>query len=104
VIQEALTNAARHAQASRVQVRLALSPRTIHLEVRDDGRGFDPDARAPATGAPGGRGLVGMRERVELLGGTIRVDSRPGAGTQVIVDLPQVTLSEDGDDTAVVVA
>lgn len=104
VVQEALTNVARHAQATHVQVRLALSPRKLHLEVRDDGLGFDPGARAPATGTPGGRGLVGMRERVELLGGMIRVDSRPGGGTTVVVDLPQVTLSEDGDDTAVVVA
>ena len=103
VIQEALTNVARHAQATQVRVRLVLEPRNIHLEVRDNGRGFDP-AAGRVAGAPGGRGLVGMRERVELLGGTIHVDTRPGAGTQVIVDLPQVTLSEDGDDTAVVVA
>lgn len=103
VIQEALTNVARHAQATEVRVRLVLEPHEIHLEVEDNGRGFDPAAPRVA-GAPGGRGLVGMRERVELLGGTIRIDTRPGAGTRVRVDLPQVTLSEDGDDTAVVVA
>jgi signal transduction histidine kinase len=103
VIQEALTNVARHAHATEVRVRLVLEPREIHLEVQDNGRGFDP-AAGRVAGAPGGRGLVGMRERVELLGGTIRIDTRPGAGTRVRVDLPQVTLSEDGDDTAVVVA
>ncbi len=103
VIQEALTNVARHARATRVVVRLALAPRTIHLEVHDNGRGFDPNPTRPA-GSVGGRGLVGMRERVELLGGTLRIDSAPDTGTHVIVDLPQVTLSEDGDDTAVVVA
>ena len=103
VTQEALTNVARHARATRVLVRLTLAPRTIHLEVHDNGRGFDPDPRR-ATGSVGGRGLVGMRERVELLGGTLRIDTGPDIGTRVVVDLPQVTLSEDGDDTAVVVA
>lgn len=103
VIQEALTNVTRHARATRVVVRLALAPRTIHLEVHDNGRGFD-SARPRTGGGPGGRGLVGMRERVELLGGTLRIDTSPDIGTHVIVDLPQVTLSEDGDDTAVVVA
>ena len=103
VTQEALTNVARHARATRVLVRLTLAPRTIHLEVHDNGRGFDPDPRR-ATGSVGGRGLVGMRERVELLGGTLRIDTSPDIGTRVVVDLPQVTLSEDGDDTAVVVA
>jgi len=103
VIQEALTNVARHARATRVVVRLALAPRTIHLEVHDNGRGFDPNPTRPA-GSVGGRGLVGMRERVELLGGTLRIDSAPDMGTHVVVDLPQVTLSEDGDDTAIVVA
>jgi len=104
VAQEALTNVARHAEATQVDVRLALHAHTIHLEIRDNGRGLDPAAPPRPRGATGGRGLVGMRERVELLGGTIQIDGRPGAGTRVIVDLPQVTLSEDGDDTAVVVA
>jgi signal transduction histidine kinase len=101
---EALTNVARHAEASQVDVRLALHEHTIHLEIRDNGRGLDPAAPPRPRGATGGRGLVGMRERVELLGGTIQIAGSPGAGTRVIVDLPQVTLSDDGDDTAVVVA
>jgi two-component system sensor histidine kinase UhpB len=104
VAQEALTNVARHAEATQVDVRLALHPHTVHLEIRDNGRGLDPAAPPRPRGATGGRGLVGMRERVELLGGTIQITGSPGAGTRVIVDLPQVTLSEDGDDTAVVVA
>ena len=104
VAQEALTNVARHAEATQVDVRLALHPHTVHLEIRDNGRGLDPAAPPRPRGATGGRGLVGMRERVELLGGTIQIEGHPGAGTRVIVDLPQVTLSEDGDDTAVVVA
>jgi signal transduction histidine kinase len=104
VAQEALTNVARHAEATQVDVRLALHSHTVHLEIRDNGRGLDTAAPPRPRGATGGRGLVGMRERVELLGGTIQIEGRPGAGTRVIVDLPQVTLSEDGDDTAVVVA
>ena len=103
VTQEALTNVARHADANRVHVRLTVGPK-ISLVIRDNGRGFAPGAPRGSSGAVGGRGLVGMRERVELLGGTIHIDSRPGEGTSVTVDLPQVTLSADGDDTAVVVA
>lgn len=102
VAQEALTNVARHAQATRVRVSLAVAAAAVHLEIADNGQGFDPRPRT--RGSPGGRGLVGMRERVELLGGTLRITSNPGGGTTITVDLPQVTLSEDGDDTALVVA
>ena len=102
VAQEALTNVARHANATNVRVTLAVDDATVRLEVADNGRGFDP---RPRTGdSPGGRGLVGMRERVELLGGTLHIANNPGGGTAVTVVLPQVTLSEDGDDTALVVA
>jgi signal transduction histidine kinase len=102
VAQEALTNVARHAGATHVRVHLALGPDAVHLEIADNGQGFDPQPKPRVS--PGGRGLVGMRERVELLGGTLRIDTTPGTGTRITVDLPQVTLSEDGDDTAVVVA
>ncbi len=103
IVQEALTNVARHANASTVKVHLALGSDTIRLEIRDNGRGFDPSA-VVAPGSIGGRGLVGMRERVELLGGTLRIEGSPGVGTQVIVDLPLMSLSEDGDDSAIIVA
>ena len=102
VAQEALTNVARHARATHVRVSLSVEAAAVHLEVADNGQGFDPRPRT--RGSPGGRGLVGMRERVELLGGTLRITSNPGGGTAIVVDLPQVTLSEDGDDTALVVA
>lgn len=101
VAQEALTNVARHARASEVHVRLQVEPARIVLEVRDNGRGFVPGERGESSG---GRGLVGMRERVELLGGALRIDSAPGVGTTVRVELPRRALSEDGDDSAVVVA
>lgn len=101
VVQEALTNVARHAHASEVRVALATRDGRVVLEVRDNGRGFTPGERGDRVG---GRGLVGMRERVELLGGTLRIDTTPGAGTVIRVELPQRALSDDGDDSAVVVA
>ncbi|PCC71035.1 Signal transduction histidine kinase [Nannocystis exedens] len=101
VTQEALTNAARHAGANELRVVLRVEPAHIVLEVRDNGRGFVPGERGEGSG---GRGLVGMRERVELLGGNLRIDTAPGAGTAIHVELPRRALSDDGDDSAVVVA
>ncbi len=80
--QEALNNCAKHAAASQVSVRLILRPDRVRLLVTDDGRGFESGSR------PGGRGLTGMSERASLFGGTVRVHSRPGAGTTVDADLP----------------
>ncbi len=79
VCQEALTNAARHSQASRVEVSLGRRDDTVTLQVRDDGVGFD----ATLTGSTDRLGLVGMRERAKLLGGALHVDSAPGAGTLI---------------------
>ncbi|PZA07305.1 MULTISPECIES: sensor histidine kinase [unclassified Meiothermus] len=85
VLQEALTNAAKHARPGLVQVRLvALGERGARLEVRDNGRGF-----AQATpGGMGGFGLTQMRERVEARGGRFAVESVPGEGTVVRAELP----------------
>src|SRR5687768_2075322 len=81
IIQEALTNAVKHAGASRVTVMAREADGTLQLSVTDDGRGFDPSA-------PGaGFGLAGMRERVLLLGGTLDVTSGPG-GTRIDASLP----------------
>ena len=84
--QEAVNNAVRHADATRVLVNLSFAPERVQLSVRDDGRGFDYEAQAQN----GGRhfGLLGMRERAEQLGGTLRVHSAPGGGTEVVVDVP----------------
>ena len=85
VLQEALTNAAKHARPGLVQVRLVpMGERGARLEVRDNGRGF-----AQATPGPmGGFGLTQMRERVEARGGQFAVESAPGEGTVVRVELP----------------
>ena len=78
IAQEALHNAVQHAQAGRVDVRLAHQAGAIVLEVCDDGKGFDP------TGSfPGHRGLRAMRERATHLGGTLQIESAPGRGTCV---------------------
>ncbi|HLI27178.1 MAG TPA: histidine kinase [Chloroflexota bacterium] len=85
--QEALANVAKHARPSRVDLRLVQQPGRLELIVADDGVGFDP--RAPVCAGPhGGFGLAGMRERAALLGGQLVVDSAPGRGTRVVVQVP----------------
>ncbi len=82
IVQETLTNVARHAAAQRVSVRMELRSGHLLLEIEDDGRGFA--TREPSSG----RGLTGMRERTELLGGSLQVTSTPGSGTRVRAALP----------------
>ena len=83
IVQEALTNVLKHAEATRVTVRLKLHERFVELLVQDNGAGFDPNAVRD-----GGLGLVGMRERVALLGGRMMVDSSEGAGTMLKAEVP----------------
>jgi signal transduction histidine kinase len=82
LVQEALSNAAKHAQAERVDVRLTELPGAVELVVSDNGRGFDPSQ------STGGFGLMGMRERVELGRGTFELESVPDSGTTLHVTLP----------------
>lgn len=82
IVQEALSNAARHAGADHVEVRVAVDGDQVTVRVRDDGRGFDPEA--PARGF----GLTGMHERIVLAGGDLRIDSAPGEGTLVLASVP----------------
>jgi signal transduction histidine kinase len=82
ITQEALTNAARHGGAARAVVEIHEDATAVHLSVRDDGRGFDPHAEHA------GFGLLGMRERVELLGGELAVESVSGEGTSVRARIP----------------
>lgn len=86
IAQEAVSNARRHGAASRVQVSLATRPGVAELLVVDDGRGFQVAPGFPWSSR--GEGLPGMRERAELLGGELRIESTPGAGTQISVSLP----------------
>jgi signal transduction histidine kinase len=90
VAQESLTNVARHAKASRVEVSLQNQPDGICMKIKDDGRSFQVDRTLHANG--GKRlGLLGMRERVEMVGGTFCVESAPGQGTTVRVEIPSPT-------------
>lgn len=83
ISQEALTNVRKHAGASEVYMHLAFEKNTVRLSVRDNGRGFDTDAPAES-----GFGLISMRERVRLLGGTLTVQSEIGRGTMIEATLP----------------
>jgi signal transduction histidine kinase len=91
VAQEALTNVARHARASSARVELTETAEAVVLEVYDDGVGFDPAAEQ--QGGLDHFGLAGMRERVELAGGTWTVWSRPGGGTVLTASLPKALVA-----------
>jgi two-component system, NarL family, sensor histidine kinase UhpB len=86
IVQEALTNVAKHAEASRVAVRVQVSRDGIAATVTDDGRGFDVPAVLGSRER--GLGLFGMRERVSLVGGTLRIGSEPETGTEVEIKIP----------------
>jgi two-component system, NarL family, sensor kinase len=87
LVQEALTNVAKHAQAPSAHVRLRRGRDRLLLSVRDEGRGFDPRQTLETRETRGG-GLGGMRDRVELFGGRFDLRSEAGAGTSVEVELP----------------
>jgi signal transduction histidine kinase len=80
IASEALANATKHAQASRIDVSLTPHNGSLLLSIRDDGVGGADPAR--------GSGLVGLTDRVEALGGTIEIESAPGGGTSLLVRLP----------------
>jgi signal transduction histidine kinase len=81
--QEILTNALRHANANRFTAKMIFLPDAVRLDLRDDGRGFDPKARSD------GFGLLGIRERVEAMGGQVTVRSAPGEGTSIVLTPPR---------------
>ncbi len=86
-LQEALSNAARHAGGADVAVRLEIAGRTLRASVADRGPGFDP-AAPRGIGPDGGQGLAGLRDRAESLGGALDIRSAPGAGTTLTLTLP----------------
>jgi signal transduction histidine kinase len=90
IIQESLTNALKHAQAENIYVNLIRKgeQKVLLLSIEDDGRGFHP-AREPHTGLEEGHlGITIMRERAVLLGGELQIESQPGKGTMVMVEIP----------------
>ncbi|WP_322799134.1 sensor histidine kinase [Thermoflexus sp.] len=87
IVQEALTNAARHAKCQRISVLLQASPRLLSVIVEDDGCGFDVE-QALRQGRGSRLGLYGMRERAQLVGGTLTIESVPGQGTTLYLRVP----------------
>jgi signal transduction histidine kinase len=90
IAQEALANVRKHARASRVALTLTYLDDSVRLDLRDDGVGFEPEAAGHDRNGwqAGGFGLTSMRERLESHGGTLTVESAPGAGTTIVAVLP----------------
>lgn len=88
LIREALSNVREHSDARRVTIAMSAGPEGVQASVADDGRGFEPETTLVAAAHEGHLGLVGMHERVRLLGGCTRIDSRPGGPTVISVSLP----------------
>ncbi len=89
ILQEALTNIARHAHATLVHLRVDQTPTEVTAYVEDNGVGFDVASVMEHESYPGGAGLLGMRERVTLLAGTLTIVSEPGGGTQLYLTIPR---------------
>jgi signal transduction histidine kinase len=82
IAQEAVTNIAKHAEATRLSITLTRKNGSIAVIIEDDGKGFDPSTEVD------GLGLLGMRERLALVGGTLRIETAPGAGTTIAAEVP----------------
>ena len=92
IVQEGLTNACKHSQSKKVRVGLVQHGDHVRIVIRDQGVGFDPK-----TVEEGRFGLEGIRERARLLGGRSVIDSTPGKGTRIVVDLPIVLRKENAE-------
>jgi signal transduction histidine kinase len=87
VAQEALTNVSRHAQASRVEVSIQKLADVVCMKIKDDGKSFQVERVLHGKGSKR-LGLLGMRERLEMIGGSLGIESEPGKGTTVIAKIP----------------
>jgi signal transduction histidine kinase len=85
ILKESVTNVAKHAGCQKVEIEFSADRHRLHLQVKDDGRGFDPPT------ATDGDGLASMRKRVGALGGRLNIRSHPGRGTVVTLDVDRVT-------------
>jgi signal transduction histidine kinase len=90
-VQEGLSNVARHAQATRVQVRFERLDARYRLTIGDDGQGLDDDGRRRLDAGPGRSGLFGMRERIEAEGGSVTIGTSDWGGVAIQIEMPQVT-------------
>lgn len=99
IVQEALNNVRKHSHADEVKIRLVASHPNVILRVEDNGEGFDPVQRPSEALSEKRMGLLGMRERADMLGGRFDLQSLPGKGTRLLVEFPLPGLRvEDGDD------
>jgi len=89
-VQEAIVNVARHANAESVLIQGSVSDGVLLVEIEDDGDGFDPQQVVRSPESLRGVGLLGMRERIEILGGSVDIESDPGGGTRVAMRVPVV--------------
>lgn len=94
VAQEALSNVFKHAHATKVKIEFTTTPETLCMEITDNGRGFSPEEKLKGQKRSGRLGLLGMQERLRLVGGTFAIDSSPGRGTRVRVELRLDRLSK----------
>ena len=88
VVSEALNNVRRHSSASMVEVKLTFGPEDITIEIGDNGKGFNLDETLRTESAEGNIGLVSMRERAEMIGGSLEIETAADKGTKVIVSIP----------------
>lgn len=88
VVQEAITNIVKHAEAHNVLLSVEFKDSAIAIEVEDDGKGFDMEAVGLQMDKAPGLGLLGMKERVTLLGGEFHIESQPGSGTRIDIEVP----------------
>ena len=88
IVQEALRNIAKHAKATKAEVEIKFDEDKITIAVSDNGKGFFPPENLGALTPTGKLGLAGMQERVQLLGGTVKLESEPGKGTKISVEAP----------------
>jgi len=88
IVQEALTNVVRHARAQHVSIELCQREEVLEFEILDDGVGFDVKGTFEEAAGSGRLGLLGMRERVQIIGGSLEVHSQPDRGTRIRVSVP----------------
>ena len=88
VIQEALTNVAKHAHATEVRLRLEKQSKAVTVTIEDDGRGFDVEELQTTEAPLEGLGLAGMKQRISLLGGRLDIRSKPGEGARIDFEIP----------------
>ena len=100
IVQEALNNISKHAEANQVEISLEQRDSMIYASIIDNGKGFDLDKVLHPDSPERGFGIIGMQERISLLGGKIDIESRPGFGTRIHIEVPnQKGSSSDGKDT-----